>query len=165
MNLALLAKHGWRVATQEASLLFKLLEGRVQDVEASHVLAIPLSRRLPRDRIIWHYTRSGYLTCSGYKCARVMKRNGDLRGVAWGECSSGRVEDPCWKSIWHLQVPPRVNLLFGNTPTTSSQQRIDFDDEELHLILNVYYTRVLMRIYFICFLNVLSLAGFGSPHL
>ncbi|GAA0155015.1 hypothetical protein LIER_12842 [Lithospermum erythrorhizon] len=28
MNLALLAKQGWRVATQEASLLFKLLKGR-----------------------------------------------------------------------------------------------------------------------------------------
>ncbi|GAA0158584.1 hypothetical protein LIER_38688 [Lithospermum erythrorhizon] len=28
MNLALLAKHGWRVATEEASLLYKLLKGR-----------------------------------------------------------------------------------------------------------------------------------------
>ncbi|GAA0141496.1 hypothetical protein LIER_02628 [Lithospermum erythrorhizon] len=28
MNLALLAKHGWRIATQEASLLFKLLKGK-----------------------------------------------------------------------------------------------------------------------------------------
>ncbi|GAA0149095.1 hypothetical protein LIER_08359 [Lithospermum erythrorhizon] len=28
MNLALLAKQGWRVASQEASLLFKLLKGR-----------------------------------------------------------------------------------------------------------------------------------------
>ncbi|GAA0158174.1 hypothetical protein LIER_15269 [Lithospermum erythrorhizon] len=28
MNLAMLAKQGWRVATQEASLLFKLLKGK-----------------------------------------------------------------------------------------------------------------------------------------
>ncbi|GAA0139923.1 hypothetical protein LIER_01376 [Lithospermum erythrorhizon] len=32
MNLELLAKQGWRIATQEASLLFKLLRGSILDI-------------------------------------------------------------------------------------------------------------------------------------
>ncbi|GAA0152967.1 hypothetical protein LIER_37598 [Lithospermum erythrorhizon] len=48
--------------------------------DAANVLSIPLSRSNIRDKVIWHHTRSEvYLTCSGYKCACDMKRNGEVR--------------------------------------------------------------------------------------
>ncbi|GAA0167060.1 hypothetical protein LIER_22078 [Lithospermum erythrorhizon] len=91
MNLALLAKQGWRVATREASLLFKVLKGRDKVVEAvgleeaETVLAIPLSRMPTQDKLVWNYTKcDNYLTCSGYRCAIEMKRNGDFGQRAIG---------------------------------------------------------------------------------
>ncbi|GAA0169141.1 hypothetical protein LIER_23687 [Lithospermum erythrorhizon] len=60
------------------------------------VLSIPLSRL------------GVYLRCSEYKCAREMKRNGDLRGSARGEGSTGSTADPGWKFLWGMKIPPRV---------------------------------------------------------
>ncbi|GAA0167336.1 hypothetical protein LIER_22292 [Lithospermum erythrorhizon] len=63
---------------------------RVEGMFGRVYASIPLSRRLIQDKLIWHHTWSGvYLTCSGYKCARAMKRNGDLRGVSSDESSLG----------------------------------------------------------------------------
>ncbi|GAA0185225.1 hypothetical protein LIER_32513 [Lithospermum erythrorhizon] len=77
--------------------------------DAANVLAIPLSRRIVRDKLVWHHIRSRvYLICSGYKCACDMKRNGKVRGIEKGECSNGVVVDPCWNTLWQMQVPPRV---------------------------------------------------------
>ncbi|GAA0187509.1 hypothetical protein LIER_34797 [Lithospermum erythrorhizon] len=57
------------------------METVVEGEDVHRVLAIPLSRRGVEDRLIWSHTRCGnYLTCSGYKCARKMKRDGELRG-------------------------------------------------------------------------------------
>ncbi|GAA0185904.1 hypothetical protein LIER_33192 [Lithospermum erythrorhizon] len=48
--------------------------------DSRRVLAIPLSLMDGNDKWIWQHTRCGnYFTCPGYKCAREMKKNGELR--------------------------------------------------------------------------------------
>ncbi|GAA0143481.1 hypothetical protein LIER_04154 [Lithospermum erythrorhizon] len=64
MKLALLAKQGWRIMTQQASLLSK--------------------------------------------CARTIKRNGELRAKAIGEGSRRDAGNRAWKDVWQLPAPPRV---------------------------------------------------------
>ncbi|GAA0160329.1 hypothetical protein LIER_16910 [Lithospermum erythrorhizon] len=65
------------------------VESCLQGDDIQRVLAIPLSRRGIRDKLIWSHTRCGkYCTCSGYKCARNMKKRGELPGKEMGESSS-----------------------------------------------------------------------------
>ncbi|GAA0164138.1 hypothetical protein LIER_19845 [Lithospermum erythrorhizon] len=72
--------------TLENAFNLNKAEGRANFGKSNaNVLSIPLSRRLVCDKLVWHHTKSGaYLTCSGYNCARDMKRNGDFRSGVWG---------------------------------------------------------------------------------
>ncbi|GAA0183140.1 hypothetical protein LIER_30608 [Lithospermum erythrorhizon] len=88
-------------------------KGRVEEVvegeDVKNVLFIPLSRRGIKDRLIWNHTRCGnYLTCSEYKCAQTMKRNGELRAKGIGEGSRHEAGNRGWKDVWQLRAPPRV---------------------------------------------------------
>ncbi|GAA0141177.1 hypothetical protein LIER_02381 [Lithospermum erythrorhizon] len=63
------------------------VEGNVRGDYVSRILAMPISRRGLPDKLVWTHTRCGnYLTCSDYKCAQSMKRNGELRGKGYGTC-------------------------------------------------------------------------------
>ncbi|GAA0162122.1 hypothetical protein LIER_18286 [Lithospermum erythrorhizon] len=79
MNIALLAKQGWRVATKEASLLFKVLKGR-------------------------YFKRSSFLHAklgsnSSYGWRSLLeRRNVLLKGVRW-QVGDGRSID-VWKEPW-----------------------------------------------------------------
>ncbi|GAA0169382.1 hypothetical protein LIER_23885 [Lithospermum erythrorhizon] len=76
--------------------------------DAQLILSIPLSRHEIMDRLVWNHTKSGsYLTCSGYKRACDVKRNGDLGGRARGGGSLARGPDGLWKHLWGLKIPPR----------------------------------------------------------
>ncbi|GAA0170366.1 hypothetical protein LIER_40941 [Lithospermum erythrorhizon] len=79
------------------------------DDDAQLVLSIPLSKQSIRDKLVWNHTKSGiYLTCSGYRSARDMKKNGELRTKDMGTSSDGSSSSARWKGVWKLKVPPRV---------------------------------------------------------
>ncbi|GAA0157671.1 hypothetical protein LIER_14891 [Lithospermum erythrorhizon] len=72
---------------------------------------MPLSLRGGRDKLIWQHSRCGqYLTGSGYKSAKEMKKNGELRGRACGETSSLDGVLSVWRELWKLKLAPRVKL-------------------------------------------------------
>ncbi|GAA0182268.1 hypothetical protein LIER_30348 [Lithospermum erythrorhizon] len=84
------------------------VERCVEGEDSGRVLTIPLGLRGGRDKWVWHHTRCGnYLPSSGYKCARTMKKNGELRGKASGEVSSRDGEHRLWGYDMHLLGPLR----------------------------------------------------------
>ncbi|CAB4264093.1 unnamed protein product [Prunus armeniaca] len=78
--------------------------------EASCILHLPLSFRIPADRLVWHYEKQGDLTvCSAYEVARQF-----LFEEA-GEGSSNRdnyygVSTKAWSRLWWVCVPPKVKV-------------------------------------------------------
>ncbi|GAA0187338.1 hypothetical protein LIER_34626 [Lithospermum erythrorhizon] len=135
MNLALLAKQGWRVVTRQASLLYKILKARYfrntsflnakigcdpsfgwrSMVEGRKVLRKEIGWRVRDDRLVWNHIKSGtYLSSSGYLSARDMKKNGEIGGCCHGGTSMGRKKDKMWQNIWGLEVPLEFEIFFGN---------------------------------------------------
>ncbi|GAA0183763.1 hypothetical protein LIER_31117 [Lithospermum erythrorhizon] len=78
--------------------------------DVKQILAIPSSKFHVRDKLVWHHIKSGiYITSSGYKSARELKKNGELRSNQMGECSSrNEDEGELWRNLWGLRIPPRV---------------------------------------------------------
>ncbi|CAB4310240.1 unnamed protein product [Prunus armeniaca] len=77
--------------------------------EAKCISTIPISRWGCPDKKVWHYTsHGGYTVRSGYAVALTLRRNGELGRKAEGESSQGDKQRRIWKSIWGLQVPPKI---------------------------------------------------------
>ena len=72
------------------------------DVEV--ILDIPLCLSWPADKLIWHYTTNGiFFVCSAYHLIMDNKSN---------QIGCFRMDDSkFWKSIWGLEVPPRIKTL------------------------------------------------------
>ena len=59
----------------------QLVQQSFYEHDAETILSIPLSARLPVDRMMWHFERSGIYTIkSGYKVARNMLREMEQQG-------------------------------------------------------------------------------------
>ena len=71
--------------------------------EAATNCGIPLSTRLPQDRIIWGLTPSGtFTTKSAYKLL-VSHASTNLAGT-----SSLAQQNKFWKDLWQLRVPTKI---------------------------------------------------------
>ena len=71
--------------------------------EENLVLSIPLSQRLPVDRVVWGGTRNGkFSISSAYHGIR------ELENISREECSDGSGMKQLWKSIWNLKLPNKI---------------------------------------------------------
>ncbi|XP_045789429.1 uncharacterized protein LOC123884387 [Trifolium pratense] len=70
--------------------------------EAKQILSIPISQRLPADKIIWHYERDGEFFV---RSAHHLLKQHNSRDVA---ASSGQQMNNLWREIWKAPVPNRV---------------------------------------------------------
>lgn len=72
--------------------------------DATSILNIPLSSRLPRDRLVWAYTPKGcFIVKSEYKVAMAIRDLGD----SWATLSNQTCKK-FWKRLWELNVPNKV---------------------------------------------------------
>ncbi|GAA0143649.1 hypothetical protein LIER_35779 [Lithospermum erythrorhizon] len=84
------------------------------DDNAKWILAIPISKFHLRDKLIWHHTRGGdYLTSSGYKCARELKKVGNMRAKQTGESNNRINENGLWKTVWGLRILLEFGISLG----------------------------------------------------
>nr|POE94059.1 hypothetical protein CFP56_34282 [Quercus suber] len=81
--------------------------------DALAIMSIPLSSRLPRDRLVWTYTPKGNFTIrSTYKVTL------SLATTSLGEASSNRNSKNLCKTIWGLNVPNKIKSLLGGRART-----------------------------------------------
>ncbi|GAA0184711.1 hypothetical protein LIER_31999 [Lithospermum erythrorhizon] len=121
MNLAMLAKQGWLIVTKQASLLFRILKGlyfRRSSFTRAKLGANPSfgwRSLLEGHKVLLKGLRwcGNYLTCSGYKCARTMKKNGELRTKACGEGSSCEGGQSTWREFWKLNCLRELGTFCG----------------------------------------------------
>ena len=72
--------------------------------DASTILSIPFSFRLPCDRMAWAFTPKGdFMVRSAYKLALEMVHDGNS-----GEASNNQSNKLFWKIIWRLNIPNKV---------------------------------------------------------
>ncbi|GAA0172462.1 hypothetical protein LIER_26285 [Lithospermum erythrorhizon] len=110
MNLAMLAKQGWRVVTRQASLLFKVLKGKY--FRRSSFIHAKL-RAHPS--FGWRSLLEGRRVLLKGLCWQVGDgRRIDIWTEPWGktpgEGSNRRGGQGAWGELWKLKVAPRVKL-------------------------------------------------------
>ena len=72
------------------------------DVEA--ILSIPISAKLPGDRVIWAETSNGgFSVRSAYKVALCLHQTENVASA-----SSNSQQRSFWNKLWHLHVPHKV---------------------------------------------------------
>lgn len=73
-----------------------LVQEKFIDSDAQHILSIPLSRSMPKDKIIWHYEKEGeYSVKSSYKVLRNQKQ-------CLSPGSTSASDSACWKTLWKV---------------------------------------------------------------
>lgn len=82
---------------------FDLVEQLFSPHEASSILGIPLSPRMPLDRIIWGLTPSGCFTTSS-----VYKPLVSCDSSNTASSSDLRSQKLFWKGVWNLRVPNKI---------------------------------------------------------
>ncbi|XP_050290016.1 uncharacterized protein LOC126728194 [Quercus robur] len=127
-NLALLAKQGWRLQVGHDSLVYRVLKAKyfprvaklldsekgewrteVIDTvflphEADIIKSIPISARLPPDKLIWSETPNGLFTVrSAYKMAVNL-----LLSPNKGASSDASKLRSFWRRIWSIPVPYKI---------------------------------------------------------
>lgn len=70
--------------------------------EAQQIVNIPVSRRLPVDRLVWHFEKNGLYSV---KSAYHLLKNDNSRNIAESSNSSNL---PFWKAIWKIKAPNSV---------------------------------------------------------
>ncbi|GAA0166031.1 hypothetical protein LIER_21282 [Lithospermum erythrorhizon] len=107
-NLGTNPSFGWRSLLEGRKILTMGIRWRVGDGKEIDIWNDPWIPRtsdfLPRgsesEGIVWLHTNSGvYLTSSGYKSARALKRNGGLRCNPAGESSDRQGVGDVWKNM------------------------------------------------------------------
>ncbi|XP_021749725.1 uncharacterized protein LOC110715453 [Chenopodium quinoa] len=95
-NVALLGKQIWRLATNDHSLVSRVLKAKyypkMSIFEAA--LAIPISGRLPNDSITWAWSKDGYYEV---KSAYLLGSSLNLDDF-----------DKFWVEIWNVKTTPKV---------------------------------------------------------
>ncbi|KAM1022265.1 hypothetical protein TB2_043182 [Malus domestica] len=116
----------WSLPSRENMLVQELIDGErrmwcdtalseyFEEEDREHIHALPISHRLPLDKLIWHYTDKGlFMVKSAY-------------GVAWdyvkppslSASSSALGGNPfilLWKAIWQARVPLKVRNMIWHT--------------------------------------------------
>lgn len=86
--------------------------------DADIVLNMPLYDVWPQDQLLWHYSSNGLFSVrSAY---HVILGDRFMDG-----CGSSLVDNRIWRTIWNLEVPPRIRLFgwrvcWGILPTRSN---------------------------------------------
>ena len=87
----------WRVDVIRATFL---------PFEAETILKLPLSRRLPKDKLIWMGNSRGEFTVkSAYHFAHCLVEEKDVVGSSMGDPLK-----PLWKCLWHLNLPAKIKI-------------------------------------------------------
>ena len=69
-------------------------------------MSIPLSERLPADRLVWAYMPKGNFTIrSAYKVAMASSSNNNFGGS-----SNEQKSKSFWKTLWRLNISNKVKL-------------------------------------------------------
>jgi hypothetical protein len=71
---------------------------------AKQILSIPISVRLPIDRVIWHWEKDGNYSVTSAHHVLCEERNVPIAETSMGSC------DELWKRIWKLSVPKSVQI-------------------------------------------------------
>ena len=72
--------------------------------DAKAILSIPLSTKLPSDRLVWAYTpRGNFIVRKAYRLAM-----GSGIGNTFGGASNEENGKIFWKTIWRLNIPNKV---------------------------------------------------------
>ena len=70
-------------------------------------MSIPLSERLPADRLVWAYMPKGNFTIrSAYKVVVALSSNNNSKGS-----SNEQKSKSFWKTLWRLNIPNKVKSL------------------------------------------------------
>ena len=74
------------------------------DINQHYPMSIPLSERLPADRLVWAYMPKGNFTIrSAYKVAVALSSNNNSKGS-----SNEQKSKSFWKTLWRLNIPNKV---------------------------------------------------------
>ena len=74
--------------------------------EATTILKIPISYRLPDDQLVWIGNKRGsFIVKSTYYIAMCMVNDHEI-----GERSAKHNQTSFWKAIWHLNIPPKIRI-------------------------------------------------------
>ena len=103
----------WR--TNMVSQFFSLMDATI-------ILSIPLSYRLPCARMVWAFTPKGnFIVRSAYRLTLDM-----VNKAASGEVSDNHQRNLFWKTLWRLNVPTRLSPSLGMREKTSYPQKITY---------------------------------------
>lgn len=95
----------WSDKTWDCHLIDQLFHR--DDAEA--IKRIPLSRRNIPDRLFWLHTDKGEFSVkTGYRVARQLKKNEDMRGMS----SQSGLKSLVWTKLWNLHIPNKIKV-FG----------------------------------------------------
>uniref|UniRef100_A0A7N2N5L9 Reverse transcriptase zinc-binding domain-containing protein n=1 Tax=Quercus lobata TaxID=97700 RepID=A0A7N2N5L9_QUELO len=145
-NLATLAKQVWQLIHHTHSLFYRVYKARyfpncsLLEAELGHkpltkiyatfaprtrneILAIPLSLRRSREKLIWKANSKHEFTVkSSYHVAIRLRQQADI------EHSRAQEDSKWWKLIWAMKVPPKVKTFIWRAcstvlPTRANLQR------------------------------------------
>ncbi|XP_061999061.1 uncharacterized protein LOC133716365 [Rosa rugosa] len=100
-----------------------LLESTFSPEDCEIITSIPLSFRLPPDRIIWHYDPKGIFSVkSAYVVARdrILQINNGASSSSLSQSSS-----QLWGSIWKAHVPAKVKEWFLSYMEHFTKEHVD----------------------------------------
>ncbi|XP_012835792.1 PREDICTED: uncharacterized protein LOC105956483 [Erythranthe guttata] len=78
-------------------------------VDHSRILAIPIGSSLAKDRLVWHYSRSGKFTVKSCYHNIMTRRCTSTEIHPLGTSSNNEAKD-LWKYLWHSSIPPKVKI-------------------------------------------------------
>ncbi|XP_050233580.1 uncharacterized protein LOC126682069 [Mercurialis annua] len=89
--------------------------------EVSDILKIPLSRRLPPDKVFWYPNKNGFYTVKSgyYKACAIINRE------SASSSSSAITSNEIWKRIWNCSIQPKIKhflwrICHGALPCTDN---------------------------------------------
>ncbi|TQD80283.1 hypothetical protein C1H46_034181 [Malus baccata] len=88
---------------------FDVLSALFSEEEVSMIWSMPISFRLPADRLIWHFYNWGlYTVKSGYNVAWKLVQSPSLSASTSN--SDGNSYTKLWRSVWKAKIPPKVKV-------------------------------------------------------
>lgn len=123
------------------------------------ILSIPLSTKLPGDRLVWAYTPKGnFIVRRAYRLV-VASRIGNTFGGASNE-ENGKI---FWKTIWRLNIPNKVkSFAWKAWIRIYCLQRRIYVERKFWLIQFVRPVTLKLKIVHISFGNVIRLVRSGN---
>lgn len=77
------------------------------DLEVNLILSLPISHRLPEDKLIWHFKKKGLFSVKS-TCHVALDV---IMGISNRASPSTESQASLlWKKIWEAKVPPKVRI-------------------------------------------------------